>query len=595
MTLNIGNITIESTHTSDDLAMKDEAWKALEQAVDEWIEANPDPQGKIKTHKDIGFLPPRLPFGWMTANDWESIERRADEICPPLLDIGHINTPVFEDVMSIDAQARMRASLPKTRTGEQLLEGAREWQARAYNMWLGLKRMCVKAATGAGKTRLATTIIHNWLTDPARRVPNKRQTVVFVVPSKSLLIQTKQVLLAWDLTIGLVGGGYMQNSPNKDVYITTYNSLHKVSSLKHIKEANVLLILDECHRAGGEKALAKLKKFQGDACLLLSATPNRSDGVCVMHEMNTHPEGSYCSGGDSCKVGIHFELSLIDGINQSRNGDDELDFTFHIVHCAMTPAEQIEYDDLSERISKKYHKCYKMVSESYGGNPHNLFDRRNWSLPSDVKRELSIYQALCNQRKRLMNDMDSRYNYAQQLLNLSIGRKSALFHETIFGIERLHGMCMELGIHPHVYHSGVSELPPDVFITYPELNNPSFIRRFSQWGDESDKELRRWMRSPSDALLTCKSLKEGFNAPDLEVIVMMSGTNQVRSRIQTIGRAFRGTGHKDIVMFVYPSGDSERPSGDERSLYELIHETGIPHDKIAWHTNGLNPAHFIVH
>ena len=125
----------------------------------------------------------------------------------------------------------------------------------------------------------------------------------------------------------------------------------------------------------------------------------------------------------------------------------------------MSPAEQIEYDDLSERISKKYHKCYKLVAAEPGGNPHNLFARVNMSLSYDTRVELIKYRNLCNKRKRLMNEMESRFAIAQQVLVNNIGKKYALFHETIFGIERLNGMCKDIGIHPHIYHSGLTTLP----------------------------------------------------------------------------------------------------------------------------------------
>lgn len=498
-------------------------------------------------------------------------------------DIG-LNVSVATDVMSIQQVTDIKASLPKNRTGEQLEEGARLWQAKAYSTWLGLikPRMCAKAATGSGKTRLAITIMHQWLHQHANGV------VVFVVPSKQLLNQTRNTVRMWKLTCGRIGGGYNERAPNKDVYITTYLSLKKVKALKHLNNRPTLLVLDECHRAGGEVALQTLRNYQGDGCLLLSATPNRSDGVCVMCEMNTSPDGSACLGED-CDRGIHVDLKLIDGIKQSRNGDDELDFTFHLVHVNMTTQEQIEYDDLTERISKLYHKAYASVAQA-GGNPNNLFARGNWSLDSDeAKRDLGIYQARCNERKRLMNEMENRFDAAQQVLTHEIGKKYALFHETIFGIERLNGMCKDIGIHPHVYHSGLATLPPQVYQTYPELNNPAFKRRLQQYGEDATKELKRWEKSVSDILLTCKSLKEGFNAPDMDGLIMMSGTNNVRSRIQTIGRVFRGAKHKDIWMFVY--NDTE--GGDYRSFYNLIHDTGIPHDKIRYHTNGINPAHLV--
>ena len=498
-----------------------------------------------------------------------------------------MNTSNATDVMTLENIVNIKASLPKNRTGEQLEEGARLWQAQAYNKWLGLlsPRMCVKAATGSGKTRLAITVMHQWL----HQHPNG--VVVFVVPSKQLLNQTRTTVRMWKLTCGRIGGGYNERAPNKDVYITTYLSLKKVQALTHLKGRPTLLVLDECHRAGGEVALQTLRNYQGDGCLLLSATPNRSDGVCVMHEMNTAPAGSVCQG-ENCEVGIHYHLNLIKGIEQSRNGDDELDFTFHVVHVNMTTQEQIEYDDLTERISKLYHKAYASVAQA-NGNTNNLFARGNWSLGgsdgAEAAKDLGVYQARCNERKRLMNEMENRFDAAQQVLTHEIGKKYALFHETIFGIERLNGMCKDIGIHPHVYHSGLTTLPPQMYQTYPELNNPAFKRRLQQYGEDATKELKRWEKSVSDILLTCKSLKEGFNAPDMDGLIMMSGTNNVRSRIQTIGRVFRGAKHKSIWMFVY--NDTE--GGDYRSFYNLIHETGIPHDKIRYHTNGINPAHLV--
>jgi len=589
-----------------DLAAKDAAWGALERAVDEWIEANPDPQGKIKTHEDIGFLPPPLPFGWMTANDWDSIQQRANEIAslPGEIDWG------AEDEEDSVPFIQYRG-LPKTRTGEQLQEGSRQWQSEAYSVWLGLpderKRMTTAAATGAGKTRLAITIEFNWFHEQGHltgKLVGKtgEPVVVMVAPTSQLVNQHQTTCRMWGLNVGRVGGGYKEVAPNKQVYITTYNSLKKVAALSHLKNRPVLLVLDECHRAGGVAALRTLRKYQGDACLLLSATPNRSDGVCVMHEMNTHPEGASCIGGRDCKVGIQYTLNLIDGIKQSRNGDDELDFTFHVVHVGMTPAEQIEYDDLTEQISKAYWKCYNAADKTPGANKHNLFDRNNFNVGGLLNEVVSfsqagkpmtilhMYQYLCNKRKRLMNEMESRFALAQQVLVNNIGKKYALMHETIFGIERLNGMCKDIGIHPHIYHSGLSVVPDHVFVTYPELNNAGFKRRLQQYRDDSAKELKRWERSSSDILLSCKSLKEGFDAPDMDGIIMMSGTNSVGSRIQTIGRVFRGAKHKDIWMFVYPSNDGN-PSGDERSLAELLDKTGIPPSHLVYHVNGVNPAH----
>ena len=182
--------------------------------------------------------------------------------------------------------------------------------------------------------------------------------------------------------------------------------------------------------------------------------------------------------------------------------------------------------------------------------------------------------------------MDARYTMSEAIMqdpNI-FGRKSAWFHETIFGVERINGLCMDMGIFPHVYHSGVNAIPEDTFITYPELNNPAFKARLQTWASDGTRELKRWMRSSSDALITCKSLKEGFDQPDMRVLVMVSGTNEVRSRVQTIGRppwSWSRTFHVRRPTARATCIASQCLEKDRHPQREVHHHVG----------GGLNPAH----
>ena len=63
---------------------------------------------------------------------------------------------------------------------------------------------------------------------------------------------------------------------------------------------------------------------------------------------------------------------------------------------------------------------------------------------------------------------------------------------------------------------------------------------------------------------------------------MVSGTNATRSRIQTIGRVFRGSSHKDIYYFVSPSASSNRNSGDENSFHNVMRESGMDYSKVKY-------------
>ena len=481
-------------------------------------------------------------------------------------------TFTFAEPPSIAGTISQRVGNTTVVTAEQMEKTARQWQSEAFSKWIGLgknPRGTLKAGTGAGKTRFSVMAIMNWLHE------REDGSAVFVVPSRTLGTQTKNALRALGLSCARYWSDFKEKMPNKDVYITTYTSLPSMlNAVSYLKNRDVLLVLDECHKAGGKQALKNVTSYKGDACLMLSATPHRSDGI---------------DGPSLMEAPIFFDLPLIDGIKQSRTADDALDYTFHVVFVDMTNDEQIQYDEYCENITKMWFMLQKQGKEC-GANTSNLFHRMNEGFGGEFGRTLRIWKNLLLKRKRLINEMEIRYSIAQQIMELEYGKKYALFNQSIFAIERLNGMMKDMGIHPRLYHSGLQSIPNNVFEAYPELNNEGFIRRFNEAGSKSDAELKRWIRSASDILLTCKSLQEGFDCPSMDGLIMMNGTNTLTSRIQTNGRVFRGAKHKDIWMLVHNDGSS----GENKALYELLHATKIEHDKIRYHFNGINTSHITV-
>jgi len=446
----------------------------------------------------------------------------------------------------------------------EVLEGkSRRWQSEAFTKWLGLERqrMTVKAATGAGKTYLAVMIMHWW-----RNLHGDNGKVVFCVPTKTLVQQTADVLRGWRFKFARICSGYNETRLNKFCYITTYQSLAKVKKNKHIAGKKILIIGDECHTMGAEKTLPQFANFQGDACLLLSATPERDDDIDVSAFMEA-PQ--------------LIDLKLIDGIEQSRRGEDALDFTLHYVKVSANAAELNQLYEIEEEVRIAYHAARAAVDKE-GGNVANLMSFQNKNLGGEAASALQSYKYKTMLRKRIENDVEARYDVVRAIMRNQLGQKFAVFHETIFGIERLNQMCKDEGINPHVYHSGM-ELSADQALAYPELNTPQFHQRLKEYSKNAKRELQRWKESASDYLLTCKSLKEGFDVPDMDGLIMMTGTNSVRSRIQTIGRVFRGSKHKDIYMLVL-DGVGENGSGDERCFWRIVERTGIKHSNIKYTT-----------
>lgn len=457
----------------------------------------------------------------------------------------------------------IRKAMGGTPTAEIIEATARRWQNEAFSHWLGLpddeRRMTVKAATGAGKTRLAIMCILEHI-----RTHGDNGVVVFAVPSKDLVQQTGDVLRGFSIRYARVssqyGNEYMLKRP---VYITTYHSLDKVSNNKHVVGKNILFIGDECHKIGATRTRQRLAHFQGDACLLLSATPRRGDGLSVMQIMNAP---------------IRYTLKLVDGIAQSRSGSGELDYTIHHVALTLTPSEQFHLSELDSKIRTLKYRALGALKEL--GRPCESVEDIMLFSNADVE-EVGHYKAKTMERKRAETKIADRMSAIIALLRMHVGKKFVIFHESIIGLEIIAQLCRDEGINPHIYHSGL-ELSQDDIENYPDLITPDLFDRLHEYKKNANKHLTRWKESSSDFLLTCKALKEGFDAPDMDGVVMVSGTNATRSRIQTIGRVFRGSSHKDIYYFVSPSASSDRNSGDESSFHNVMRESGMDYNKVKY-------------
>ena len=458
------------------------------------------------------------------------------------------------------------AAMGGSRTAESMEVSAREWQSRFLNKYLGLEipRGTLEAGTGAGKTRAAIMCMYAWYHQHPDGV------VVFYIPAH-LMPQTTSVMRSWMLSYARFGGGYKEAVKGKKVYIVSYTSIHTFKATNVIEGRHSMFIMDECHRVAAKQTMKHFdEEFQGDACLMLSATPTRSDGIQPMTILNAP---------------IVFDLPLIEGIKQSRTEQDSLDFTFHIVYVQPEQEELMWLAEYSEAITVAYHKAYKLCKEDAGGNHWNLFHRHNTNtsyVEWETAEAVMTWQAMCRKRKRFENELQCRRDAVKKIIQENIGKKLAVFSQDIFSVEALNQMVMNEGMYPRIYHSG-SKLTPEQALAYPEYATDEFTNRLTNLARNSKKELSRWVQSSSDILLTCQALQEGFDVPDMDGLIMTSGANSIRSRIQTMGRVFRGMKHKDIWMIVLPAFDGDRVSGDERVLNRLIEKAGIPQENIKHH------------
>jgi len=129
------------------------------------------------------------------------------------------------------------------------------------------KSVLVQAATGAGKTVLASFMIQSAVTKGSR--------CIFMVPRRELLRQTALTLDSYHIPYGLIASGYPEN-PFARINLATVGTLAR--RLNKAPSANILFV-DETHFGGDDvERVINHYKAKGAWIIGLSATPWKLSG-----------------------------------------------------------------------------------------------------------------------------------------------------------------------------------------------------------------------------------------------------------------------------------------------------------------------------
>ncbi len=144
-------------------------------------------------------------------------------------------------------------------------------------MAAGVKRICVIAPTGAGKTIIASEIV--------RRANERNRRVVFLAHRKELIDQSVDKLLRFGIFSGVV---MAKDSREDDQFATQVCSVQtlarRVGPSERTPHADRLppadvVIVDECHHAASDSYRRVLSAWPGAIIVGLTATPWRSDKI----------------------------------------------------------------------------------------------------------------------------------------------------------------------------------------------------------------------------------------------------------------------------------------------------------------------------
>ncbi len=404
-----------------------------------------------------------------------------------------------------------RPTLREERLPWTLPYDLRPWQVKALTAWEQAScRGVVEAATGTGKTAVAL--------DAARRLHDRHGFslyVVVVVPTQALANQWANAfrteLAVPERYVGELHSGGMKNAHGSGqcVLVTVINSartrLPAMVTDWTRTGRKVLVVIDECHRAGAE-ANATVLDTPAQYTLGLSATPERSDNA---HEERVYPGiGNPVYRYDLLKALDEDVLAPLRSIN---------------LYVDFTRPEKVQWDENTRRLSEALDR----LERDYPGITSGP---QMWARVSDLARRedpgAQAVAALAAARKEILSGSGERARCIASLEEWLVrrGDRSIVFHETIASAERIAGDFERLGAKVSLDHSQLRDI-------------------------DRQRGLKRFRDGFTPILVAVRSLDEGIDVPDASVAVIASGSTSRRQRIQRLGRILRRSEGKTATAF----------------------------------------------
>ena len=422
------------------------------------------------------------------------------------------------------------------------------WQADCLDRWIQIKRGTVKVATGGGKTILALAA--------AQALQNESVSdlrLVIVVPTIPLMHQWVEELKDSNIPdgkIALMGGGERPpDDPNIRILVCVLNSARdRLPPLvkRFGWSTRLLLVVDECHRANASEA-RKVFDAEPAYTLGLSATPETETD-----DASVPTDEAYAQSDVGRGLGpIIFEFSLKESLQAG------LLTPFEVWHVglALNADERAQYSKLSKEISD-LRKDLQVAHRRSRSSQSFLA----WCQAIGSKErggQASRFIGLANERKRMVYKAEARTQLTLKILSsamLDVDRRAIVFHESIEDINDLFIRSLESGIPAVLEHSKL----------------PASLRAGN---------IDAFRAGTARAIISAKSLVEGFNVPSADLGIIAASSGSVRQRIQSLGRMLRkkqtGGGAIVFVLYVkntedeaiYQKADWESVVGAERNRY----------------------------
>ena len=351
-------------------------------------------------------------------------------------------------------------------------------QAEAVDAWFGGGRQgVVVLPTGSGKTYVAQLIMERL----------GRSTLV-VTPTLDLMQQWYgNLATAFDIPIGLVGGGYYDVQP---VTVTTYDSAYL--HMENVGDRFALLVFDECHHLPGPTYALAAELSLAPFRLGLTATPEREDGAERRLDRLIGPMVYLRQIGELAgRYLAEYETVTL----KVRLSEDEMEEYHEARHI---------YRDFVARQGIRFGspggwgRFLMLTSRSEEGRRAFLAYRTQKAISQASEAKLRLLETLCE-----------RHRHDRMLIFTSD-------NATVYKISRR--------------------------FLIPAITHQTKVK-------ERHALLSAFNQGDLPFLVTSRVLNEGVDVPAANVGVVLSGTGSVREHVQRLGRILRRAEGKQALLY----------------------------------------------
>jgi superfamily II DNA or RNA helicase len=367
-------------------------------------------------------------------------------------------------------------------------------QTEALQAWWNAGgRGIVVLPTGTGKTFLAVLAIHK----------AARPTLV-ITPTIDLLHQWyAELLVAFDVPVGLIGGGHYEIQP---LTVTTYDSAH--IHLDRWGSRFGLLVFDECHHLPGPSYLEAARGSLAPFRLGLTATPERQDGQEVMLDALVGP--------------IVYRREI-----KELAGDFLAEYRAERLYVELSAEEQERYRQAREH--------YRRFCMEHGISLGAANGWQRFIQETCRSREGRAAFEAYREQRRLALAAPAKLHILERLLDRHRGDRVLIFtydNATVYQIARRF-------LVPAITHQTKAK--------------------------ERRHILQAFHAGEYNVVVTSRVLNEGVDVPAANIGIILSGSGTVREHVQRLGRLLRKHGDKQALLYeVVTRGTAEEFTSDRR-------------------------------